>query len=153
MYSSRPLAQSNACVFACVLWNHRLEIADRTKETLWDKVSATNAQDSMETVSLQNRLLSASVGMGRFIPCETLLDISVKYPSVLPHEMPSVLFNKGEQSSLLGTGSGRLSIRLIWQTDYRQLRNHNYTETEGIWRGAENSNWDDSWTKSSKRRC
>lgn len=135
MYSSRPLAQSNACVFACVLWNHRLETADRTKETLWDKVSATNAQDSMETVSLQNRLLSASVGMGRFIPCETLLEISVKCPSILPHEMPSVLFNKGKRSSLLGTGSGRLSIRLIWQTDYRQLRNHNYAETEGTWRG------------------
>lgn len=75
------------CLHVCYD-NHWLEIADRTKETLCDKVSATNAQDSMEIVCLQNRLLSASVGMGRRIPCETLLEISVKCPSVLPHEMP-----------------------------------------------------------------
>lgn len=85
----------------------------------------------METICLQNRLLSASVGMGRLIPRETLLEISVKCPSVLPHEMPSVLFNIGEQSPLLGTGSGRLSIRLIWQTDYRQLRNHKLHSDRG----------------------
>lgn len=83
------------CLHVCYE-NHWLEIADRTKETLCNKVSATNAQDNKETVCLQNRLLSVSVGMGRLIPCEILLEISVKCLSVLPHEMPSVLFNKGE---------------------------------------------------------
>lgn len=48
-------------------------------------------------------LLSGSIRVSNLIVYKTLLKISLKCPSFLPHVLFSVLFNEREQSSLLET--------------------------------------------------
>lgn len=91
------------CVCVCYR-NHLLEIANTTKETLCNKYLPLMLKTAWD--SLFAELFVIWVSWNQWVhPCKTLLEISVRYPSVLPHVMPSVLFNKGEQSPMLGTDS------------------------------------------------
>jgi hypothetical protein len=68
-------------------------------------------------------------------PCKTLLKISVKHPSFLPHGMPSVMFNEDRTKPFVrDRHTARDSThrhRQIHKTNFRQSQIHTHAIDKG----------------------